>query len=231
MAETSAGAPRLKRRAVLSAVSQVVFLSLPFVSAGTVHWTRGWIWLAVGLLSMAAYLCVVRLKNPGLVRTRLATRMPGKPFDKAFMLLYMVSATAFIVIAGLDARWGWSHVAFGWVYAGIVLHVASLIPFFAAAATNPYLEGTVRIQNERGHVVVTSGPYAIVRHPMYAGVPLMYFAWPLIFGSLWDYIPAVVIAILFVFRTAHEDRMLKRELPGYEEYAQRTRYRLIPGLW
>jgi protein-S-isoprenylcysteine O-methyltransferase Ste14 len=113
----------------------------------------------------------------------------------------------------------------------VALHVVAMVPLGAVIATNPFLESTVRIQSERGHVAVTSGPYAIVRHPMYVGVTMGYLAWPLIFGSLWAYIPAVAVAILFVFRTAHEDRTLRLELPGYEDYARRTRYRLVPGLW
>jgi protein-S-isoprenylcysteine O-methyltransferase Ste14 len=106
-----------------------------------------------------------------------------------------------------------------------------MLPIAAAMATNPYVETTVRIQDERGHVVITSGPYSLVRHPMYVGLVLMIRAWPLIFGSLWCYVPAGLVALLFVFRASHEDRVLHNELAGYAEYARRTRYRMVPGLW
>jgi protein-S-isoprenylcysteine O-methyltransferase Ste14 len=221
----------LKRRAMVHLIAQVLFLSLPFLAAGTVRWTRGWIWLALAIFSLAVFVVVARVKNPGLLKARLGTKPPTRPFDKAFVALYMLAALAFPVTAGLDARWGWSHLSFAWLYAGIALHLTGLVLLSAVAATNPFLEGTVRIQSERGHVVVTSGPYAMVRHPMYAAVTVMYLAWPLVLGSLWAYVPAACVVILFVFRTAHEDRTLLCELPGYEDYARRTRYRLIPGLW
>lgn len=220
-----------KWRAVAQAIALLLLLSLPFVAAGTVRWTRGWIWIGLGLFSLAVFTGVARVKNPGLLSARLGSKPPSKPFDKAFVALYVVALLAFNVTAGLDTRWSWSHLSFAWVYAGIALHLAALALLSAVGATNPFLEGTVRIQSERGHVVVTSGPYAIVRHPMYAAVAVMYMAWPLVLGSLWAYLPVACVVMLFVFRTAHEDRTLLHELPGYEDYARRTRYRLIPGLW
>jgi protein-S-isoprenylcysteine O-methyltransferase Ste14 len=231
MPETGARPKSVKRRAVAQTLAQLILMSLPFVAAGTVHWTRGWIWIGLSLFSLAVFLGVVRAKNPGLLRTRLGTKAPSKPFDKLFVALFIPSLLAFNVTAGLNARWGWSHLPFAWVYAGIALHLTAVVLLSAVAATNPFLEGTVRIQSEHGHFVVTSGPYAIVRHPMYAAMVVMYMAWPLVLGSLWAYIPVACVAILLVFRTANEDRTLLRELPGYEDYARRTRYRLIPGLW
>ncbi len=231
MSETDTRRKSVKPRAVAQTIAQLVFLSLPFAAAGTVRWTRGWIWIVLGMFSLAVFTAVARIKNPGLIRARLATKRPSKPFDKVFVVLYMLALLAFNVTAGLDARWRWSHPSFAWVYAGIGLHLTALVLLSAVAAANPFLEATVRIQSERGHVVVTSGPYAIVRHPMYAAVTVMFLAWPLVLGSLWAYIPAVCVALLFVFRTAHEDRTLRLELPGYEDYARRTRHRLIPGLW
>jgi protein-S-isoprenylcysteine O-methyltransferase Ste14 len=100
-----------------------------------------------------------------------------------------------------------------------------------AMMANPHAETTVRIQTDRDHKAVTSGPYRIVRHPMYVGAILMYPAAALMFGSMWALAISGLIAILFVWRTALEDRTLRRELPGYEEFAALTRYRLIPGLW
>ena len=118
-----------------------------------------------------------------------------------------------------------------WLYVGIALHTAGSVPFIAALATNPFLETTVRIQNDRGHFVIVSGPYAVVRHPMYAGLSAMYPAWALIIGSRWALIPAAAIVLLFMFRAVKEERVLRRELPGYEEYAAVTRYRFLPGVW
>jgi protein-S-isoprenylcysteine O-methyltransferase Ste14 len=114
---------------------------------------------------------------------------------------------------------------------GILLQTIGAVPLGLAMATNPFLKRTVRIQNDRGHVVVTSGPYRIVRHPMYAGGLLMVAAWPLLLGSVWSFIPLALIAATLVVRTALEDRTLQQELAGYADYAQRTRYRLFPGIW
>lgn len=212
-------------------VVRLAFLSIPFFAAGTCRWTRGWIWIGLAAFSLAVLVGVARAKNPGLVRTRLNSKPPSMPFDKVFALLYALSAIAFFVVCGLDARWGWSQLSLAWLYTGLALHVAALVLLTAVAATNPFLEGTVRIQSERGHVAVSSGPYAIVRHPMYLALIVMYPAWALVLGSLWACIPAICVCLLFVFRTIHEDRALRRELPGYEDYARRTRHRLIPGLW
>lgn len=210
---------------------RLAVLWVPFFAAGTVRWTRGWIWIGLATLSLAVVVGVARVKNPGLLRTRLNTKPPSMPFDKVFALLYSLAAIAFLVVCGLDARWGWSQLSVGWLCAGLALHLGALVLLTAVAATNPYLEGTVRIQSERGHVAITSGPYVIVRHPMYLALIVMYPAWALILGSLWACIPAVCVDLLFAFRTIHEDRALRRELPGYEDYARRTRHRLIPGLW
>jgi protein-S-isoprenylcysteine O-methyltransferase Ste14 len=100
-----------------------------------------------------------------------------------------------------------------------------------AMAANPFLESTVRIQKDRSHVVVTAGPYRIVRHPMYVGALVMFAAWPLLLGSAWSFVPLAAMVPALVVRTALEDRMLQRELAGFADYAQRTRYRLLPGVW
>ena len=210
---------------------RLALLAIPFFAAGTLRWTRGWIWIGLAAFSLAVVFGVARVKNPGLVRTRLNSKAPSKPFDRVFALLYVLSAIAFFVVCGLDARWGWSHLSLNWFYAGLALHLAALVLLTAVTAANPFLEGTVRIQSERGHVAVSSGPYAMVRHPMYLALIVMYPAWALVLGSLWACIPAACVVFLFVFRTVHEDRTLRLELPGYEDYARHTRYRLIPGLW
>jgi protein-S-isoprenylcysteine O-methyltransferase Ste14 len=98
-------------------------------------------------------------------------------------------------------------------------------------AANRYLETTVRIQEERGHQVVNSGPYRFVRHPMYVGVILQFMALPMVLGSKWAFVPAGVVVLLFVIRTGLEDRTLRNELAGYAQYAESTRYRLLPGVW
>ena len=96
---------------------------------------------------------------------------------------------------------------------------------------NPFLERTVRIQEDRNQMVITTGPYAIVRHPMYTGFMISSLGWPLVLGSYWAAIPVLLLDISFIVRTSLEDRTLQEELPGYREYARKTKYRLLPGVW
>jgi protein-S-isoprenylcysteine O-methyltransferase Ste14 len=117
------------------------------------------------------------------------------------------------------------------VYPGLALLAAGIAIVTWGMTVNRFAETSVRIQNDRGHTVITSGPYRLVRHPMYVGAILLYAATPLILGSLWAAALSAVIMILFLIRTALEDRTLRRELPGYADYAAHTRYRLLPGVW
>jgi len=135
-------------------------------------------------------------------------------------------------VAGLDAgRFGWSVMPIAVQVAGYIALLFAMAVTYWAMAVNPFLSTIVRIQDDRGQYAVTSGPYRYVRHPMYAMILLMYPGIALLLGSWWALIPAAVIAIVFVIRTALEDQTLQAELPGYAEYAQRTRYRLVPGVW
>jgi protein-S-isoprenylcysteine O-methyltransferase Ste14 len=137
-----------------------------------------------------------------------------------------------LVVAGLDRLYGWSNLFS--VGARIAALVAIMLGYaFSSWALieNRFFSGTVRIQTERGHHVVSSGPYRIMRHPGYAGALLGYLPVPILLNSLWAFIPAILLLIVLVVRTALEDKTLQAELPGYREFAQKTRYRLLPGIW
>ena len=211
---------------------RLAVFAIPFVSAGRADWPRGWLFIALVLLTLAVSLTMIRWKNPGLLRARLEKSEGTKPFDKVLLpIIGFFGIIGCLVVAGLDARFGWSSIATQWVYLGVLLHAIGLVPIGLAVATNPFLETTVRIQDDRGHIAVTSGIYRIVRHPMYAGILIMTAGWPLVFGSTWSYLPIAVLWTAMVVRTALEDGALQRELAGYSQYAQRTRYRLLPGIW
>jgi len=135
------------------------------------------------------------------------------------------------VVAGLDVRAGTATLPWVWFDVGVGLLVSAGIFGLWAMVTNEHFEQFVRIQTERGHRVVSSGPYRFVRHPGYVSAILGALATPLILGSARTFVPAGLVALLFVVRTALEDRTLRRELEGYSDYAQRTRYRLLPGAW
>jgi protein-S-isoprenylcysteine O-methyltransferase Ste14 len=210
----------------------VAVSALSFSSAGRLDWWRAWIYLALYAVTIAVNAAIVLRTNPEVIRARAEMQAGAKGFDKVIVSLYTLLTLALPVVAGLDAvRFQWAPLPFAALYFGAALFLFSMIPVTWSMAVNPYLETTVRIQNERGHVAITSGPYRFVRHPMYAGVILSSLATPLIFGSAWSFVPAALIAVLFVIRTALEDRTLQSELPGYADYAQRTRYRLFPAVW
>ena len=174
----------------------------------------------------------VARKHPDVVNERGKIARNAKSWDKVLMTIYTVMLFVLFGVAGLDAgRFGWSTMPIAVQIVGYVAFVLSMIVTFWAMATNPFLSTIVRIQDDRGHYVVTTGPYRYVRHPMYA---MMFLMWPgtaLLLGSWWALLPAAVIVIIFVIRTALEDRTLQAELPGYVDYTQQTRYRLVPGVW
>lgn len=212
--------------------SSIVLGVILFGSAGTVAWTRGWIYLGITLLILLVSRVTLFVINPTAAVERSRRLKPDQFFDKVFYALSTPLLFALLIIAGLDAeRFGWSYLPMGWTWAGscgyILIATFSIWPMLI----NPHFEAVVRIQKDRGHKVIDSGPYRIVRHPGYASGLFIYLFSPLILGSLYAFIPAGLAIILYVYRTAKEDSFLRRELEGYEEYTKRTRYRLIPRIW
>jgi protein-S-isoprenylcysteine O-methyltransferase Ste14 len=220
------------RRIVQLVVANVVTGVVLFASAGTVDWLRGWIYFGLHVVLVAASGILIVRANPQVIAARGRIPRDAKTFDKVILRIYMLLLLATVVVAGLDAvRYRWTPLPFATVYAGVPLAIMAIAPALWALMVNPFAEAAVRIQKERRHVVITKGPYRFVRHPMYVGVILTGFAAPLILGSGWAFVPAVATLVLFVVRTALEDKTLRAELPGYSEFAQHTRYRLVPGIW
>jgi protein-S-isoprenylcysteine O-methyltransferase Ste14 len=232
-AETSKSSGRSLRRMLRVLVTMGLWVSAVFVSAGRLDWVRGWICISVYVGCMVAAGLLVRRANPTLLEARANWRRKDtKPFDKIFLAIFLPLTFVQPAVAGLDAvRFGWFSMPFATLYVGLVLFVAAMALITVAMMVNRHAETTVRIQTDRDHKVVTAGPYRVVRHPMYVGAILMYPATALMFGSLWALVVSGLIAVLFICRTALEDRTLRQELPGYADYARVTRYRLIPGLW
>ncbi|WP_343801122.1 isoprenylcysteine carboxylmethyltransferase family protein [Marinobacterium maritimum] len=174
-------------------------------------------------------------RNPGLISERQNKNnfQKAKAWDKVLAPLMAVSiAFPTVIVAGMDHRFNWSPEFPLWlIVTGFIL--ISLGYAFAAwaVAENRFFSSVVRIQTDRGHVVCDTGPYQFVRHPGYAGNILALFAIVLALGSLWTLIPAAMATIIAVIRTALEDQTLQEELPGYRDYAQRVRYRLIPWIY
>lgn len=202
-----------------------------FVPAG-IGWTKGWIYLSVFFAETAvACVCLWR-KNPTIFAARSKLQKGIKRWDKVLMFFLFLSLLAVFPVAGLDdGRFHWSFVPTWLVGVGYVLFSVGFALSAWAEAVNKFAEPGVRIQTERGHKVVNTGPYAIVRHPMYLSAVILFFGSALALGSLWALIPAAVVALVLVVRTALEDRTLQNELDGYKAYAGRVRYRLLPGVW
>lgn len=204
-----------------------------FISAGRLDWINAWVFLGMSLILQTVATIVLAKKNPQLLNERGRFSKEGtKPFDRVFFVLYMPVVTASLVVMGLDAgRYGWTNMP-GWlVVPGLIGTAAAFILVLWAMVVNPYFECSIRIQEDRDQRAITSGPYGYIRHPGYLYEVVGMLMLPLILGSWWGYVPAFILVILWVIRTAVEDHTLREGLPGYREYASRTRYRLIPLVW
>jgi len=211
--------------------STLLFGAILFVAAGRLNWLEAWIFLGITLAGILANGLWSLRHNPEMLNERGRIGKNAKSWDKVIGLFYMLFLLAIYILAGLDARFGWSAAPLGIRILGGVALALSLALTFWVMKVNAFLSTFVRIQDERGHTTVSSGPYRFVRHPMYVGILLMSWGTAFLLGSWWAVIPAVLNIILFFIRTALEDRTLQAELPGYKEYAARVRYRLIPGVW
>lgn len=220
--------------AVKAVIMIIFFMASIFVPAGTFKWIEAWIFLLLYFLSVAAVGIWLNKNDPELLKERMAAKKKKnvKGWDRAIIFAYTLLILALFILAGLDAvRFRWSQVSLEIKVLGFIGFIPTVILVTWAIKENSYLSEMVRIQEERGQQVCTTGPYQYVRHPMYVGVIIFLFCLPLSLGSLYALIPASVTVILFIFRTALEDKTLKNELPGYKEYAEKVRYRLIPGIW
>jgi len=198
-------------------------------------WWQAWAYSVLFLSAGIGLRLWAERRHPGLMAERAQLlEAPGvKPWDRLLAPLMALSlGLPLFVVAGLDHRFEWSPNFPGWLnILGLVVATAGYAFGGWAFVENRFFSAVVRIQSERGHVVCDTGPYKIVRHPGYSGNILPPFAMALALDSVWTLIPATAAVVLAVVRTALEDRTLQKELPGYREYADRVRYRLIPGIY
>lgn len=202
-----------------------------FAAAGTLSWPMAWVVLGIYSFTQLGSFAFIK---PELMRERAA---PGSGVDRGDVVIatlgYVGLYPAMFIVAGLDA------VRFGpAVLIPAPIQLAALLVFalgytFAlwAVYSNPFFSTFVRIQDDRGHAVVSSGPYALIRHPGYAGVLLAHLVLPFAFSAIWALVPAVLGILCFVARTAREDKTLQYQLSGYREYQNQVRWRLLPGVW
>jgi protein-S-isoprenylcysteine O-methyltransferase Ste14 len=175
---------------------------------------------------------VIRRLNPEIFAARSRIQPGTKRWDRILLMFLFPAMLAILLVAALDdARFHWSGMSWPFVALGYVLLVAGMGIALWCQVVNRFFEPGVRIQTDRGHVVVDTGPYAIVRHPGYVGAWLLFVGMALALGSWWALVPAVIAGFILVLRIVGEERTLREELPGYAAYTERVRYRLIPGIW
>lgn len=203
-----------------------------FVAAGSWDWARGWAALGASFVCELFVLTCLAIRAPETLNQRGARHAGVKPFDAVFMVLWLTLSLSFAVVMGLDCvRYEWSSLPWPTFAVGIGLLVASTGIGTWAMIENEHFEQLVRIQTDRNHRVVTTGPYRIVRHPGYVAFILATLAGPLMFGSVWSVVPVCLLVILFIWRTSREDKTLQKELDGYMQYTKKTPHRLIPCVW
>ncbi len=219
------------RAAILRfALSFVLFAAFLFGVAGRWDLPMFWAFLLVFFGVAVIGWVIVHRHDPTLLKERVQPAGPG--LDSYTRPVAVVCLLACLTIAALDVgRFHWSAVPFAVQFLGLLVTALSFVVWMWAMATNRFFSAAVRIQRDRGHQVVTDGPYRFVRHPGYAVALFLFPAVPLALGSWWAVLPMLVLNAVFIWRTALEDRMLLAELAGYDTFAARVRYRLIPGLW
>ena len=223
----------IKRWVVQMIGSLVIFGVLLFLLAGKINWPAGWVYLAINAFTQLMTAVVLIPRQGSMLNERSKVREGTKNWDRILAPAIVIFGTlAVLATAALDARFGWSEPVSTSLWGVAILVVwASQMFVLWAMASNSFFAATVRIQTDRGHTVTRSGPYRLVRHPGYAGALIYTLFVPLVLRSWWTLIPAGLTIALIVIRTRLEDRTLQEELPGYKEYTDQVRYRLIPGVW
>ncbi len=222
-------------RVVLQALLFIAIIPmLPLLISRRWDWWEAWTYVIISVMGFAVSRLLAARRHPDLIaeRARLMQHENTVSWDRRLALLLGIGGLASMLVVGFDELLQWSPVY------SLPLKVLSLLAILAgyglgsyALIENRYFSGVVRLQAERGHQVVSTGPYRWIRHPGYAGAILTYLTTPVFLDSSWAFLPGVFLVVLLIIRTALEDSFLQHELPGYREYAQRVRYRLLPLVW
>lgn len=212
----------------------VVIPLLPILISSDWGWWEAWTYAVTAILGFILSRVLAARRHPDILaeRARSMQMKDAKPWDKILSPLMAFGSVFILGVAGFDRLYSWTE-PFSLPIELAALTVLLLGYVFGtwALMENRFFSGVVRIQTDRGHHVVTKGPYRFVRHPGYVGALWTYLAMPLFFSSLWAFIPALLTLVVIVIRTSMEDATLQNELSGYKEYAQKTKYRLLPGVW
>ncbi len=218
----------IKLVAVRVIIIVVCFLVVFFLGAGTFNYWQAWIYMAILLIPMIFVMRYYLIHSPEFIERRMhlgEKETAQKKIIKFSFIFYLL----LFILPGLDQRWGWSTVPLLVVIIADMLVVLSYAWIVRVFKENIYASRTIEVTKEQK--VISSGPYAIIRHPMYTGVIVMYSVTPLALGSWWALIPGVMIIPTLVARILNEEEVLSRDLPGYAEYLHTVKFRLIPGIW
>ena len=219
-------------RAWISVALLAPFMAaLLFGVAGTLQWWQGWVYLSL-FFSLSATLTKDLLqRDPALLERRLkgGPTAERRPVQRIIMVGAVLAFVGLLVVPALDRRYGWSSVPVAAVIIGDLLFFLGFMFVGRVYRENTFTSATIEIHADQR--VIDTGPYAVVRHPMYAGAMLYVFGTPLALGSYWGFLAVALTLLVIVARLLDEERLLARELPGYTEYLERVRYRLIPGVW
>ena len=217
------------RRLIQVSMSIIITLIVLLVSAGIINWIYAWIYTFASVLVIITNALIFPAE---LIAERGRKKENVEKWDKIITGIIIIPWYAIYILAGLDIRFGWSPEFSLWV------HITALITFISgnalvswAMVANNYFSTKVRIQYDRGHTVTSGGPYRYIRHPGYLGMIIFLLSTPILLGSFWALIPAIITVMLFIVRTSFEDATLKNRLEGYKEYAEKVKYRLISGIW
>lgn len=211
----------------------ILYSTILFISAGTIKWINAWIYVFLIFIFQISLITALIIFNPGLINERgRLIRAATKKYEILFIVIYVITTILISILAGLDVmRYKWTSLPALYIYPGILLFIFSSIIGIWSMSINPFFAATQRIQREKKHLVIKTGPYKYIRHPGYFSWIIGAVSYPLLLGSLISFIPIILLIIVFIARTYLEDNSLKNELEGYYNYTKITKYRLIPFIW
>jgi len=221
--------PKLIKQVIIKVIFSLLFICLLlFVPAGTMNYWNGWLFIGALFIPMFFVMVYLMRNDPELLQKRLKTNEKEKT-QKVYLFLSIVICILTFAIPGLDFRYQWSEVPLWLVILATGIMVVGYFMFFTVMKQNSYASRVIEIQE--GQKLIDTGLYGLVRHPMYLSATIMYVAMPLILGSYWSLIPVLFLPLLLAIRILNEEKVLKNNLPGYEQYMQKIKYRLIPFIW